>query len=85
VEATGSVEASEVFSRIWSAFDTGLLVPSCAWCGRVRIDDTWVVPPRSVLAAVDQRYAFSHSICVGCAQAYARPAAEAVRILRRRG
>jgi hypothetical protein len=33
----------------------------------VRIDEVWLRPPRAALAAVDGRYAFSHSICDPCA------------------
>jgi hypothetical protein len=65
------VDVSDTFSRIWTAFDEGQILPSCAWCGRVRIDQTWHSPSPAALAAIDQRYAFSHSICVLCAQSYA--------------
>ena len=58
---------SDRLSRIWSAFDSGQILTACAWCGRVRIDDVWVAPPPAALAAVDERYAFSHSICDRCA------------------
>lgn len=51
---------------MWTAFDAGQILPACAWCGRVRIDDTWLVPPLGILAAIDQRNMFSHSICDGC-------------------
>ena len=57
----------DTFSRIWTAFDAGQILPVCAWCGRVRIDDTWLVPPPGILAAIDQRNMFSHSICDRCA------------------
>jgi hypothetical protein len=60
---------SEGLSRVWEAFDTGELVPACAWCGRIRIDRTWLVPPPAALAAVDRRFAFSHSICDACVDA----------------
>jgi hypothetical protein len=62
------MDANDVFSRIWSAFETGRPMAACAWCGRVRINDAWVIPPTAVLAAIDARYAFSHSICEGCAE-----------------
>jgi hypothetical protein len=58
----------DTFSRIWNAFDAGQILPACAWCGRVRIDDTWLVPSPGILAAIDQRNMFSHSICNGCAE-----------------
>jgi hypothetical protein len=61
------VEASEVFSRIVAIYDDGGIVPACAWCGRVRIDDAWIVPPAAALAAIDERNTLSHSICDACA------------------
>jgi hypothetical protein len=61
------VEASEVFSRIVAIYDDGGIVPTCAWCGRVRIDDAWIVPPAAALAAIDERNTLSHSICDACA------------------
>ena len=69
------METNEVFARIWTAFEAGRVIPMCAWCGRVRIDDTWIVPPRAALAAIDARNTFSHSICDACAQTHA-PVAE---------
>lgn len=62
------MQTSETFSRIWSAFDEGQIVATCAWCGRVWIDEAWVSPPPAALAAVDTRYAFSHSICNACCE-----------------
>lgn len=61
---------SDPFSRIWTAFDDARLLPICAWCQRVRIDETWVTPSRATLAAIDERYAFSHTICDRCAQSH---------------
>jgi len=60
------MERNDIFSRIWVAFEEGRIVPACAWCGRVQIDDGWVLPPRVVLDAVDTRQLFSHSICDEC-------------------
>jgi hypothetical protein len=65
------MDTSDSFLRIWTAFDTGQILPACAWCGRVRIDETWLLPSPAVLAAVDRRYTFSHSICDACAKDYA--------------
>lgn len=65
------MELNASFSRIWTAFDTGEILPFCAWCGRVRIDETWLLPSRAALAAIDQRYTLSHTICDDCAQSYA--------------
>jgi hypothetical protein len=61
------VEAEDVFSRIVAIYDDGGLVPSCAWCGRVRIDETWVVPPPAALDAIDAHNTLSHSMCDACA------------------
>jgi hypothetical protein len=61
------MEMSDTFSRIWTEFDAGRMLAACAWCGRVRIDETWLRPTPGVLAAIDQRNMFSHSICDRCA------------------
>jgi hypothetical protein len=61
------LDRNEVFSRIVSAYEAGDLVPMCAWCGRVRLDDVWVLPPAAALAAIDERNTLSHSICEECA------------------
>jgi hypothetical protein len=61
------VDTSEVFSRIVAIYEDGGVVPACAWCGRVRIDDTWVVPPSAALDAIDARNTLSHSMCDDCA------------------
>ncbi len=67
MEATPSIGSSDAVARFWTAFDTGHILPACAWCGQVRIDEVWLRPPRAALAAIDERYAFSHSICDPCA------------------
>jgi hypothetical protein len=67
----------DLFSRIWTAFETARVLPACAWCGRVRVDEGWVVPPPAALAAIDQRYTLSHSICDRCATTYAASLARA--------
>ena len=61
----------DAFSRIWTAFDAGHILSACAWCRRVRIDGTWLVPSPAALAAIDERYAFSHSVCDACADTIA--------------
>ena len=63
------MDTSEVFSRIRTVFDDGQLLTACASCGRVRVDDAWFSLPRAVRAAIDERHAFSHSICETCADA----------------
>ena len=75
VEARSSVDTSDAFLRIWAAFDAGQILSACAWCGRVCIDETWLLPSLAAIAAVDKRHTFSHSICDRCATAYA-PARE---------
>jgi hypothetical protein len=59
----------EVFLRVWAVYEAGGLLVSCAWCRRVRIDGTWLVPPHAALAAIDTRNTLSHSICDECAEA----------------
>lgn len=61
------MEAPDVFSRIWAVYDAGDLLATCAWCGRVRLDDKWLLPPRAALDAIDGQNVLSHSICDGCA------------------
>jgi hypothetical protein len=60
------MNTKEIFSRIWNAYERGELVAKCAWCGRIRIDDTWLPPPLAALAAIDEANALSHSICESC-------------------
>jgi hypothetical protein len=62
------VNSSQVFSRVWSAFDDGEIMTVCAWCERVRLDGTWIRPPRAAIDAIDEQLTFSHSICEECAQ-----------------
>jgi hypothetical protein len=72
------MDAAQVFLRILKAFETGELLGSCAWCGRVRIDGAWFVPSRAVVDAAATRYALTHSICDDCAEAYQPSATESV-------
>ena len=60
------METSDVFARIVAIYEAGGVLPICAWCGRVRIDDTWLTPPPAALAAIDARHTLSHSICDAC-------------------
>lgn len=66
------MDTSDTFSRIWTAFDDARVLPACAWCKRVRIDETWLMPSRAALAAIDERYTFSHTICDVCAERASR-------------
>jgi len=61
--------AGEVFSRIVEIYEKGGVLPTCAWCGRVRIDDKWVDAPPAALAAIEEHNVLSHSICDGCTPA----------------
>jgi hypothetical protein len=63
------MDGTDTFSRIWTAFEDGRILPACAWCGRVRIDEDWLAPSPAALAAIDERYALSHTICDRCATA----------------
>lgn len=64
------LQANEIFTRIWTAFDNCELVSACAWCGRVRVNGTWIVPPPAALVAIDAPNTLSHSICDECVRAY---------------
>jgi len=59
---------SGVFARVWALYEEGKVLVACAWCGRIRLDERWLEPPSSVIAAIDARNMFSHSICDNCAQ-----------------
>ncbi len=60
------MDTADVFSRIVAIYEEGGFLPICAWCGRVRIDGAWLVPPPAALAAIDARHTLSHSICEAC-------------------
>lgn len=60
------MERNEILTKVWEASESGALIPSCAWCGRVRIDGEWVDPPGRSLATIDQPMMLSHSICPTC-------------------
>jgi hypothetical protein len=66
------MDANDTFSRIWAAFEAGQILPACAWCGRVRIDEAWLFASPAALAAIDQRLTLSHSICDVCERSYTR-------------
>jgi hypothetical protein len=68
IAAWESEEHPGLFSEIWTLFNSGELVPYCAWCGRVRLADTWAFPPNGALDAIDARLSTSHSICPTCVQ-----------------
>lgn len=58
---------SEIANRIFATYEAGDLITACAWCERVEIDGEWHVAPHSALAAIEERYTLSHSICPACA------------------
>jgi hypothetical protein len=60
----------EVTAHILAISDAGALIPMCAWCERIRLDDEWVQPPRVALDAIDVRNSVSHTICPDCAAAH---------------
>jgi hypothetical protein len=58
---------SEVANRIFATYEAGDLITACAWCNRVEIDGEWHLAPHAALAAIEERYTLSHSICHACA------------------
>lgn len=63
----------EITDRIWDAYDAGTIIPACAWCERLRIDDEWLELDRGVLAMIDARMTLSHSLCPRCAETQLAP------------
>jgi hypothetical protein len=64
------VHPGEVQAKIEEVYNAGELVPVCAWCGRMRIEEEWIVPPTGVLTTIDESMAISHSICPDCSANY---------------
>jgi hypothetical protein len=62
-----NVERSEFVSAVLAAYETGNLIPACAWCGRLLIGEEWVRPPLGGLSTVDEAELLTHSICPDCA------------------
>jgi hypothetical protein len=58
---------SEVANRMFAIYEVGDLITACAWCKRVEIDGEWHLAPHAALAAIEERYTLSHSICQVCA------------------
>ena len=50
----------EVQAKIEEAYNTGALIPVCAWCGRMSIEEEWIVPPAGVLTTIDEPMTISH-------------------------
>ena len=47
-----SENSSGLFAEIWAVFNRGELIPRCAWCGRVRIEEAWAFAPPGALDAI---------------------------------
>lgn len=62
------MERSEFLSIIWDAYESGDLLPICAWCEHVRVEGEWVVAPHGTLETIDRPMTFSHSICPTCTE-----------------
>jgi len=73
---------SGLFAAIWAVFNRGELVPRCAWCGRVRIEERWVFAPAGALDAIDARLSTSHSICPNCVQTLSESGSQQRRRIR---
>ena len=62
------MERTEVFDKIWEAFETGQVLPACGWCHRLRIGEEWLEADNGTLSTIDERMTLSHSICPRCAE-----------------
>ena len=60
------MERSEFVAHILKAYESGDLIPTCAWCQRLYIEGNWVFAPRGALATIDPPMTLSHSICPTC-------------------
>ena len=58
---------SEVMLGVSHAVRDGGLTTRCAWCGRYRIDDRWLVVER--VPSFAERAGVSHGICDDCTEA----------------
>ena len=56
----------QVQAKIAEAYDAGDLILACAWCGRLSIEEEWIVPPTGVLATIDEPQTLPHTICPSC-------------------
>lgn len=59
--------AADVTKLLFATYEAGELIAMCAWCGRIRIADEWLLAPRAALNAIDARFTLSHTICAECA------------------
>ena len=60
-----------MFRKIWDLFESGNVVPVCAWCGRIRLDDSWEWAPTGAMTAIEP-LSVTHSICPSCVTGQAR-------------
>lgn len=67
------MERADFLTIIWDAYESGDLLPICAWCQRVRVEGEWVVAPRAALDTIDRAMTLSHSICPACTAAQPPP------------
>lgn len=67
------MDQSEILARIWESYEAGDVIPACAWCDRVRIEDEWLEPARGALSTIDTRMTLSHSICPRCTERQLAP------------
>jgi hypothetical protein len=68
------MDQNEILGKIWETFEAGDVIPACAWCDRIRIEDEWLEPARWTLSTIDERMTLSHSICPQCAETQLAPA-----------
>ena len=76
-EPRGAPTRNELLAHVWEIYESGALLTSCAWCGRVLVGDAWVSCSPDALQIVDEPMMVSHSICPGCTGRVARPPGQA--------
>ncbi len=67
------MDRNEALAKMWEAYETGELIPACAWCGRLRIEGEWLDPPHGALSTIDEPMTLSHTICPRCAESQRAP------------
>jgi hypothetical protein len=63
------MDRNTVLAKIWDAYESGALIPACAWCHRVQLDGEWVEVPVGALSTIDAPMTLSHTICPACIEA----------------
>jgi hypothetical protein len=61
-------DTQQVMRRLLDIYESGDLITTCAWCGRVVLDGEWLFAPRAALTAIDSVRTLSHTICPTCAE-----------------